>query len=42
MTGGFAGIDTVVPALVANLGDAQQRVVGGLLELARVEEHLVI
>ena len=33
-------VDTVVPALVASLRDTQQGIVGGLLELARIEDHL--
>jgi hypothetical protein len=38
--GRLGRIDAVVPALVANLGDTQQRIVGWALELSRVEKHL--
>ena len=42
ITGGLAGIDAIVPAILADLGDAQKRVVRGALELARVEQRFVL
>ena len=38
----LGGIDAIVPAVLADLGDAQQRVVHGARELACVEQRLVL
>ena len=35
-------IDAVVPAVLANLGDAKQRIVGRPLEVAGVQQRLVL
>ena len=37
----LVGIDTVVPAVVPNLGNAQQRVVRRLIEAPRIQDRLV-
>jgi hypothetical protein len=37
----FLQVDAIIPAVVADFGYSQQRVVGGMLEAARIEQCLV-
>lgn len=38
----LGGIDAVVPAVIADLGDTQQGIVGGPLEAACIKQCLVL